>query len=107
MDKEVAELQRMAAKIRKQAEEYAKTPEGEELGFRMEFATDLLKAIKARKMTQADFCRKIGMKSPQFARIVQGNENITLAMVNRLARGLGVRPQIRFKRIPEAELMAE
>lgn len=107
MDKEVTELKRMAAKVRQQAEDYAKTPEGEELGLRMEFAIDLLKAIKARKMTQADFCRKIGMKSPQFARIIQGNENITLAMVNRLARGLGVRPQIRFKRIPKGDPVAK
>lgn len=107
MDKEAAELNDMAAKIRKQAEDYAKTPEGEELGLRMEFATDLLKAIKAKKMTQADFCRKIGMKTPQFARIIQGNENITLAMVSRLARGLGAQPQIRFKRLPKAEAVAE
>lgn len=106
MGKEVAELKSMAARVRRQAEDYAKTPEGEELGLRMEFAIDLLKAIKARKMTQADFCRKIGMKSSQFARIVQGNENITLAMVTRLARGLDVRPQIRFKRIPKAETVA-
>lgn len=107
MDKEVAELKRMAAKVRKQADEYAKTPEGQELGFRMEFAANLLKAIKAKKMTQADFCRKINMKSPQFARIIQGNENITLAMVSRLARGLGAYPQIRFKRALKAEAGAK
>ena len=107
MDKEVAELKRMAAKVRQQAEDYAKTPEGQELGLRTEFATNLLKALKAKKMTQADFCRKINMKSPQFTRIVQGNENITLAMVSRIARGLGAHPQLRFKRMPKVEAVAE
>lgn len=93
MDKRgITDLKRKAAQIRQQGAEYAKTPEGRELGTRMEFAANLLKTLKAKKLTQSEFCRRIGMKTPQFSRIVQGDENITINMITRLADGLGVHP---------------
>lgn len=100
MDKNrVAELKRMIAESRKHSEEFAKTPEGKELDLRMDFATNLLKALKAKKMTKADFCRKIGMKAPQFTRIIQGDENITMRMISRIADGLDV-PAARLFKTP-------
>jgi DNA-binding Xre family transcriptional regulator len=99
MDKEIAEMKRMAAEVRRRGREYAKTEEGQELELRMEFAASLLKTLRAKKMTNAEFCRKIGMKSPQFSRIIQGDENITLAMVSRIVGALGYHPEIKFKRI--------
>lgn len=92
MDKEVAEMKRKIARIRKHASEFAKTTEGRELAHRMEFATNLLRTLKAKRLTQADFCRKINMKSSQLSRIAQGNENVTMAMITRIADGLGIHP---------------
>lgn len=92
MDNGVAELKRKAAKVRRQAAAYAETPEGRELGTRMEFATNLLKVLRAKKLTQSEFCRRIGMKTPQFSRIVQGNENVTLNMITRISNALEVHP---------------
>lgn len=93
MDKgRMMDLKRKVSKIRAQGAEYAKTPEGRELGTRMEFAANLLKTLKAKKLTQSEFCRIIDMKTPQFSRIIQGNENITINMITRIADGLGVHP---------------
>lgn len=100
MDKNIAEMKRMAATVREQGAAYEQTDEGQELVLRMEFAASLLKALRAKKMTNAEFCRKIGMKSPQFSRIIQGDENVTLAMVSRIVRALGYHPEIKFKRAP-------
>ncbi len=97
MDTEVTEMKQKIARIRKHADDFAKTPEGRELAHRMMFATNLLKTLKAEKMTQADFCRKINMKSSQLSRIAQGDENITMAMITRIADGLGVHPDKLFK----------
>ncbi len=98
MDKDkLARMKRMVDESRKQAEEFSKTPEGRELDLRMDFAVNLLKTLKRKKMTQADFCRLIGMKPPQFTRIVQGDENITMRMISRIADGLGVPAAKLFK----------
>jgi transcriptional regulator with XRE-family HTH domain len=99
-------MREMAAEIRRRNEAFAKTPEGEEFDLRLEFTANLLRALKARRITQAEFCRKIGMKPPQFTRIVQGDMNITLTMVGRIAKGLGVHPSRLFrKRAGAAELV--
>ncbi len=101
MDKsKVAALKRMMAESRRQSEDFAKTPEGRELELRMDFAVNLLKTLKRRKMTQAEFCRVINMKPPQFTRIVQGDENITMRMISRIADGLGVPAARLFKTPP-------
>ena len=98
MDKNrIAELKQMIANSQKQSEEFAKTPEGKEIELRMDFATNLLKALKVKKMTKADFCRIIGMKPPQFTRIIQGDENITMRMISRISEGLGIPAAKLFK----------
>ena len=88
----VDRMREMAAEIQRRSEEFARTPEGEELDLRMEFATNLLKAMKTRKVTKTELCERIGMKPPQFTRIVQGDINVTLAMIGRLAKGLDIAP---------------
>ncbi len=96
----MAELKLMVEKSRRESEEFALTPEGRELDLRMDFAVNLLKTLKRKKMTQADFCRIINMKPPQFTRIVQGDENITMRMISRIADGLGVPAARLFKTPP-------
>ena len=88
----IERMREMAAEIQRRSEEFAKTPEGEELDLRMEFAMKLLKAMKARRITKTEICGRIGMKAPQFTRIIQGDANITLAMIGRIAKGLGTPP---------------
>jgi hypothetical protein len=101
MDKNrVAELRRMIADSQKHSEDFAQTPEGREIDLRMDFATNLLKALKSKKITKADFCRTINMKPPQFTRIIQGDENITMRMISRIADGLGVPAARLFKTSP-------
>ena len=85
-------MREMAEEIQRRNEEFAKTPEGEELDLRMEFATKLLKIMKAKRMTKTDLCERLGMKAPQFTRIIQGDANITLTMIGRIAKGLNVAP---------------
>lgn len=85
-------MREMAAEIQRRSEEFAKTTEGEELDLRMEFATNLLKAMKTKRMTKTDICERIGMKAPQFTKIIQGDTNVTLAMIGRIAKGLGIPP---------------
>ena len=85
-------MREMAAEIQRRSEEFSKTPEGEELDLRMEFATNLLKAMKTKRMTKTDLCERIGMKAPQFTKIIQGDTNVTLAMIGRIAKGLGIPP---------------
>jgi transcriptional regulator with XRE-family HTH domain len=89
----------MADRIHREAEEFSRTPESRELDIRMDFAVNLLKNLKRKKMTQAEFCRTINMKPPQFTRIVQGDENITMRMIARIADGLGI-PAARLFKAP-------
>ncbi len=65
-----AKLKRMdekAARIQREAEEFDNTPEGRELDLRMDFAVNLLKTLKRKKITQAHFCRIINMTEPRVA----------------------------------------
>lgn len=73
-------------------DEWAKTEEGQEYDFRLNFANRLAVQMKLKKMTQADLCAVIDMKQPQLSKIMAGGENLTFGTVMRLARGLGVSP---------------
>ena len=95
-------MQEMATEIQRRSEEFAKTPEGEELDLRMEFATKLLKAMKTKRITKTDLCERIEMKAPQFTKIIQGDANITLTMIGRIAKGVGIPPS----RLLPSKLMA-
>jgi antitoxin component HigA of HigAB toxin-antitoxin module len=85
-------MREMAAEIQRRNEEFAKTPEGEDFDIQMEFATKLLKTMKTRRMTKTDLCERIGMKAPQFTKIIQGEANVTITMIGRIAKGVGVPP---------------
>jgi DNA-binding XRE family transcriptional regulator len=91
MDKaKMKELKELIAVSRKYGGESARTPEGRALESRMEFARNLIGLLKSRKTNQAEFCRTIGMKPAQFNRIVQADENVTIATATRIADGFGV-----------------
>ncbi len=100
-------MREMAARIKREADEFAKTPEGRELDLRMDFAVNLLKTLKRRKMTQADFCRIINMKPPQFTRIIQGDENIAMRIISRIADCLGIPAARLFKTPPWRKELAK
>jgi antitoxin component HigA of HigAB toxin-antitoxin module len=85
--------------IVKRSEQWAETPEGKDHEFRLNFSRNLAKALKARKLTNIAFCNRIGMKNPQFSRIIQGDENITLALIRRISEGLDM-PADRLFRKP-------
>ena len=87
-----------AKRIIERAKNWADTPEGRDHELRLEFSRNLAKALKVRKLTNQAFCNTIGMKHPQFSRIIQGDENITLAMVRRISDGLGVHPSRLFQK---------
>ncbi len=82
----------MAMEVQRRSEAFAGTPEGEELDLRMEFATSLLKAMKSRRITKTELCERIAMKPPQFTKLIQGDANVTLTMIGRIAKGLGIPP---------------
>ena len=89
---EIEEMRERAKRIIKTSEEWAETPEGRDHEFRLRFARNLAAALKSRKLTNMAFCEIIGMKHPQLSRIIQGDENITMAMGRRIADGLGIDP---------------
>lgn len=92
---EQGKLNSMKARIAdalKRNDEWAKTPEGREFDARLRFANNLTALMKRKKMTQADLCAAIGMKQPQLSRIMAGEENIGLLVLDRIAEGLGVDP---------------
>jgi antitoxin component HigA of HigAB toxin-antitoxin module len=95
---EIAEMKARAKGIIDRAKKWAETPEGRDHELRLEFSRNLAKALKTRKLTNQAFCDRIGMKHPQFSRIIQGDENITLAMVRRIADGLGVHSSRLFQK---------
>lgn len=108
MDKaKVARMRKMAEDIRRETKEYIQTPEGRAQETRLKLARNVIGLLKTKKMSQAEFARSIGMKPTQFSRIIQGDENITLAMVSRLADGFGVTEERLFKTPRERREPAE
>ncbi len=97
----------MAEEIRRETEEFVRTPEGRAQETRLRLARNIIGLLKTRKLSQAEFARTIGMKPTQFSRIVQGDENITLAMVSRLAEGFGVADERLFQKPRKTREMAE
>lgn len=93
----IARMRKMAEDIRRETKDFIRTPEGRAQETRLKLARNILGLLKTRKMSQAEFARSIGMKPTQFSRIIQGDENITLAMVSRLAEGFGVPDERLFK----------
>jgi len=91
MDKK--QMKTVAEKIafaHKRDEDFGDTPEGRALDNRMLVSRNIIALLKYRKLTQSEFCDKIGMKLAQFNRIVMGDENITVFTATRIADGFGV-----------------
>lgn len=98
---EVTAMKARAKRILEGAKNWAETPEGKDHEFRLNFSRNLAKALKARKMTNQALCDRIGMKHPQFSRIIQGDENITMALIRRIAEGLDMPADRLFKQPKE------
>ncbi len=86
----VMSVREKIAMIRRRGEEFGQTPEGRALDSRMLVARNIIALLKSRKITQSEFCGRIGMKVAQFNRIVMGDENITVFTATRIADGFGV-----------------
>jgi DNA-binding Xre family transcriptional regulator len=99
-------MKKRIAAAMKRNDEWANTPEGREFDARLRFANNLAVAMKRKKMTQADLCAAINMKQPQMSRIMAGEENIGLTMLDRIAGGLGIDPS-RLVRKPKEPVGAE
>ena len=94
---DVNEMKARARRIIEGAKNWAETPEGKDHEFRLNFSRNLAKALKARKMTNQALCDRISMKHPQFSRIIQGDENITMSLIRRIAEGLEMPADRLFK----------
>ncbi|MDR1613509.1 MAG: helix-turn-helix domain-containing protein [Planctomycetota bacterium] len=90
-----------AKRIINRSKQWAETPEGKDHEFRLNFSRNLAKALKGRKMTNQALCDRIGMKHPQFSRIIQGDENITMALIRRIADGLDMPADRLFRKSRE------
>lgn len=86
------EMKKKIAQTIKRNDEWAETSEGQEFDARLRFANNLATVMKSKKITQADLCAAIDMKQPQLSRIMAGEENIGLLLLDRIAAGLGVDP---------------
>lgn len=93
----INQMREKAAKIRQEVKDFAETPEGKALNTRLKLSRNIIALLKSQKLSQAEFSRRIDMKPTQFNRIVQADENITLAMITRIADGFGV-PESRLLR---------
>ncbi len=61
-------------------------------------AKEIIKLRKKRNLTQKDLAEKIGTSQPAIARIESGNyKNLSLSLINRLAKALDAEPVIHLK----------
>lgn len=96
-------MRKMIAEIQSEAEEFARTPEAEALDARLDMSRNIIALLKSRKMTQVEFCRKIGMKPTQLSRIVKADENVTITTQARIAHGFGVPIARLLKTLPKSK----
>lgn len=103
---EADELQMRIKRVLKRNDEWAETLDGREIDARLRFANNLAIVVKRKKMTQSELCAAIGMKQPHLSRIMAGEENIGLTLLDRIADGLGVDPS-RLVRRPKEPVEAK
>src|SRR5687767_8933278 len=65
------------------------------------FTAQLYALMKEKGMSQADLAAKIGASQPYVARILNGNDNFTIATMVKLAQAVGARMQIVFREADE------
>lgn len=56
----------------------------------------LIEARIKRKLTQRELAKKIGIKQPSLARVEKGKHTPSIAMLSKIAAGLGKKLEIRF-----------
>ena len=61
----------------------------EELAPEYEIARQLIKARLERGMTQGELAAKIGTRQSNISRIERGQQNTSIGLLNRIAKGLG------------------
>lgn len=86
-------------------EESLKNPEIREEYEAMQPEYDLIQAMidarKSQNLTQAELSKRTGVAQADISRIENGTRNPSLAMVTRLAKGMGMRLKLEF--ITESE----
>lgn len=65
------------------------------------FTVQLYDLMREKGMSQADLAAKIGVSQPYVARILKGNDNLTIATMVKLVRAVGARLQIVLREADE------
>jgi len=82
-------------------EEFLKNPEHKKLfdecGRQLELSYAMLQLRKKKKLSQAILAKKIGTTQSNVARMEGGNQNFTVAMLDKIASAFDKRLEIQFK----------
>ena len=68
----------------------------EDAGIELKVAFEIAKARVAAKITQGELARRVKTKQQTISRIEQGAQNLTLVTLDRIARALKVRLEVRI-----------
>jgi len=68
----------------------------DEYGRQLEIAYQILQLRKRRKMSQSTLAKKIGSTQSNVARLERGNQNISIKLLDKVARALGAELSIRL-----------
>jgi DNA-binding XRE family transcriptional regulator len=68
----------------------------DEFGIQLEIAYGILQLRKKSKLSQLDLAKKIGTSQSNVARIESGNENVTIAVLQRIAKATNRDLKIEF-----------
>jgi len=63
----------------------------EELAPEYEIARQLMKARLERGMTQEELAAKVGTRQSNISRIERGQQNTSIGLLNKVAKGLGMK----------------
>jgi ribosome-binding protein aMBF1 (putative translation factor) len=91
---------RRGTTLREWLDEEMKDPEFrrgfEEAGVELKLALEISKAREAKGMSQRDLAQALRTKQQTVSRIELGGQNLTVATLNKIARALGRKLQIKF-----------
>ena len=69
----------------------------DEYGHQLEISYGMLKLRKQKKLSQAAVAKKLGTTQSNVARMEAGNQNFSLAMLEKIARVFGKKLEVRFR----------
>jgi DNA-binding Xre family transcriptional regulator len=76
--------------------------EYESLEEEFEIAKEIIRLRKKAKLTQKQLAEMAGTSQPSIARLESGEyKNVTLSVLRRIGKALGVMPQIHFKKLKQ------